>query len=143
MKESQTTEWKRSWRDEYLKWICAFANTDGGVLVIDVGKGVGENVGKLTYSMPVVSAEIQSVIDQNKLSKNEGMVLQMIDDDSSVTILYMASRLGVQDRTVERCLSKLRDLQLVTRIGGAHGGEWKLLNVGKAVGRNVGKINKE
>ena len=93
--------------------------------------------------MPVVSAEIQSVIDQNKLSKNEGMVLQMIDDDSSVTILYMASRLGVQDRTVERCLSKLRDLQLVTRIGGAHGGEWELLNVGKAVGRNVGKINKE
>ncbi len=26
MKESQNTEWKESWRDEYLKWICGFAN---------------------------------------------------------------------------------------------------------------------
>ncbi len=34
MSESQHIEWKRSWRDEYLKWICGFANADGGVLVI-------------------------------------------------------------------------------------------------------------
>ncbi len=33
-KESQTTEFKSSWRDEYFKWICAFANTDGGKLII-------------------------------------------------------------------------------------------------------------
>ncbi len=25
MKESQNIEWKESWRDEYLKWICGFA----------------------------------------------------------------------------------------------------------------------
>jgi hypothetical protein len=24
--ESQNTEYKESWRDEYLKWICEFAN---------------------------------------------------------------------------------------------------------------------
>jgi len=34
MKESQHIEYKKSWRDEYLKWICGFANADGGVLVI-------------------------------------------------------------------------------------------------------------
>ncbi|NND77872.1 MAG: transcriptional regulator [Flavobacteriales bacterium] len=34
MNESQHIEWKQSWRDEYLKWICAFANTDGGTLFI-------------------------------------------------------------------------------------------------------------
>jgi hypothetical protein len=33
-KESQNTEWKESWRDEYLKWICGFANAQGGVLFI-------------------------------------------------------------------------------------------------------------
>lgn len=32
--ESQHTEWKERWRDEYLKWICAFANTEGGTLPI-------------------------------------------------------------------------------------------------------------
>ena len=34
MKESQHTEWKESWRDEFLKRICGFANAEGGMLVI-------------------------------------------------------------------------------------------------------------
>ena len=44
MPESQAREWKRSWRDDYLKWICGFANAQGGVLEIgkdDRGKVVG------------------------------------------------------------------------------------------------------
>lgn len=43
-REDQNTEWKESWRDEYLKWICGFANAQGGRLVIgknDLGKVVG------------------------------------------------------------------------------------------------------
>ena len=42
--ESRNLEWKSSWRDEYLKWICGFANAHGGVLVIgknDRGEIVG------------------------------------------------------------------------------------------------------
>lgn len=49
MKESQHTEWKESWRDEYLRWICGFANAEGGVLVIgrnDKGVAVGVNNAK-------------------------------------------------------------------------------------------------
>lgn len=30
MAESQNIEWKESWRDEYLKWICGFANAQDG-----------------------------------------------------------------------------------------------------------------
>lgn len=44
MKEHQSTEWKETWRDEYLKWICGFANADGGTLTIgknDKGQIVG------------------------------------------------------------------------------------------------------
>ncbi len=56
MKESQHAEWKRSWRDEFLKWICGFANADGGVLVIgkdDKGKLVGlSNAEKLRKDIP-------------------------------------------------------------------------------------------
>lgn len=33
MSENQQTEWKESWRDEYLRWVCGFANAEGGVLV--------------------------------------------------------------------------------------------------------------
>ena len=44
MSENQNIEWKTSWRDEYLKWICGFANAQGGVL--EIGKNDrGEVVG--------------------------------------------------------------------------------------------------
>ena len=32
--ENQTAEWKETWRDDYLKWICGFANAQGGRLEI-------------------------------------------------------------------------------------------------------------
>ena len=44
MKESQHTEWKETWRDDYLRWVCGFANAEGGTLVVgrnDQGKVVG------------------------------------------------------------------------------------------------------
>ena len=36
MPESQNVEYKSTWRDEYLKWICGFANASGGVLYIGI-----------------------------------------------------------------------------------------------------------
>ena len=30
--ESQNIEYKESWRDEYLKWICGFANAHASVM---------------------------------------------------------------------------------------------------------------
>jgi len=43
MPEQQNIEWKASWRDEYLKWICGFANAKGGIfdnMIILVVKSV-------------------------------------------------------------------------------------------------------
>jgi len=34
MIEHQHIKWKESWRDEYLKWISAFANAEGSVLIV-------------------------------------------------------------------------------------------------------------
>ena len=36
LNESQNIEYKESWRDEYLKWICGFANAQGGRIYIGV-----------------------------------------------------------------------------------------------------------
>ena len=36
MSESQNIEYKESWRDEYLKWVCGFANAQGGRIYIGV-----------------------------------------------------------------------------------------------------------
>ncbi len=57
MPESQHTEWKALWKDDYLKWICAFANTEGGTLHIgrdDSGKAIGvEKPKKLLEDLPI------------------------------------------------------------------------------------------
>ena len=34
--EDQNIEYKQSWRDEYLKWVCGFANANGGRMLIGV-----------------------------------------------------------------------------------------------------------
>jgi hypothetical protein len=36
MTENQNIEYKKSWHNEYLKWICGFANSIGGVLYIGI-----------------------------------------------------------------------------------------------------------
>jgi hypothetical protein len=54
--ESQHTEWKESWRDEYLRWVCGFANAQGGRLEIgrnDAGVVVGlADAPKLLEDLP-------------------------------------------------------------------------------------------
>ena len=34
MNESQNIEFKESWRDENQKWVCGFANAQGGGLYV-------------------------------------------------------------------------------------------------------------
>lgn len=46
MPEQQNIEYKKNWRDDYLKWVCGFANANGGKLYIgidDNGKVTGIN----------------------------------------------------------------------------------------------------
>jgi ATP-dependent DNA helicase RecG len=54
--ENQNTEFKRIWKDEYLKWICGFANSTGGILflgVSDDGSVVGiDNYKELLEQLP-------------------------------------------------------------------------------------------
>ena len=49
--ENHQLEFKETWRDEYLRWICGFANAEGGILVIgknDYGEITGiPNASKL------------------------------------------------------------------------------------------------
>ena len=54
--ENQQIEWKETWREEHLKWVCGFANAEGGRLSIgktDRGQAVGvANVRELLENLP-------------------------------------------------------------------------------------------
>lgn len=56
MSEKQNVEWKAFWKDEYLQWICGFANAQGGKIYIgcdDTGKITGlHNARKLMEDIP-------------------------------------------------------------------------------------------
>lgn len=76
MKEHQYIEWKESWRDEYLKWICGFANADGGVLVIGRNnKGVIRgllNAAKLLEDIPNKVRDILGIMVEVDLCEEAG-----------------------------------------------------------------------
>jgi len=75
MNEHQTIEWKESWRDEYLKWICGFANAQGGTLVIgknDRGKAVGiKDARKLLQDIPNKVRDILGIFEDVILQEAE------------------------------------------------------------------------
>lgn len=56
MPEQQNIEYKSAWHDDYLKWICGFANAIGGIIYIgkdDVGNVIGiEGYKKLMDDIP-------------------------------------------------------------------------------------------
>jgi ATP-dependent DNA helicase RecG len=83
MPENQNIEWKESWRDEYLKWICGFANARGGKIIIgknDNGEIVG--VAKAKRLMEDIPNKIQTqlgIICDVDLKKEDGKDFIEID----------------------------------------------------------------
>lgn len=93
MAESQNIEWKESWRDEYLKWICGFANAGGGCIYIgvdDEGKVVGVQNGKrLLEEIPnKIQTNLGFLADVNLLSKNNLEYIEIIVSPSSYPVSY-------------------------------------------------------
>ena len=93
MAESQNVEYKESWRDEYLKWLCGFANAQGGTIYIgvdDAGNVVGvKDVKKLMEDIPnKIQSGLGIVADVNKHTKDGKDYLEIKVDPSSFPISY-------------------------------------------------------
>ena len=74
--ESQNIEYKESWRDEYLKWICGFANAHGGSIYIgvnDSGEAVGlANAKKLMEDIPNKIVNYLGIVEDVNLHSESG-----------------------------------------------------------------------
>lgn len=93
MKESQNIEWKQSWRDEYIKWICGFANANGGKLFIGKNnKGAVTGISdayKLLTDIPNKVRDILGVIVDVYLKTEKGKdYLEIIVDSYPYPVSY-------------------------------------------------------
>lgn len=93
MSESQLIEYKESWRDEYLKWICGFANAQGGVLYIgkrDDGSvcGVADSK-KLMEDIPnKVRDALGLIVDVDLITENGLDVIKITVDENPYPVNY-------------------------------------------------------
>ncbi|EKD35856.1 MAG: hypothetical protein ACD_75C01750G0004, partial [uncultured bacterium] len=93
MNENQQVEWKESWRDEYLKWICGFSNAQGGVLEIgrnDRGEPVGlADASKLMEDLPNKMRDILGIIaDVDLMEENGHQVLRITVEPYPYPVSY-------------------------------------------------------
>ena len=93
MPESQNIEYKISWRDEYLKWVCGFANAQGGIIYIgidDTGRVVGvQNIKKLLEDIPnKIQSGLGIVADVNMLTRDGKDYLEIKVKPSSYPVNY-------------------------------------------------------
>lgn len=93
MPESQNIEYKRSWRDEYLKWICGFANANGGSIFIgkdDTGNVVGvTDAKKLLEEMPnKVRDTLGILVDVNLHTTAPGDFIEIIVEGYPYPVNY-------------------------------------------------------
>jgi len=93
MSESQNTEWKESWRDDYIKWLCGFANAAGGVLIVgrnDKGDAIGiNNAHELLEIIPNKVRDLLGIIvDVNLLKVQELELLEIVVEPYPNPISY-------------------------------------------------------
>jgi ATP-dependent DNA helicase RecG len=83
MPEKQNVEWKAKWKDNYLAWLCGFANAQGGRLVIgcdDDGEIIGvSNAKKLMEDIPNKIKNAMGIVAEVNLHTKDGKSTITID----------------------------------------------------------------
>lgn len=93
MSESHSTEYKRLWKDDYIKWICGFANAKGGQIFIgkdDNGIVVGlADTKRLLEEIPnKVQSILGIIVDVNLHIENNLEYLEIIIEDYPYPVNY-------------------------------------------------------
>ncbi|WP_194977167.1 ATP-binding protein [Aquiflexum lacus] len=91
--ESQNIEFKVNWRDEYLKWICGFANAYGGTLFIgkdDAGNVVDlKDAKKLLEEIPnKVRDTLGILVDVNLRQNDQGSFIEILVEQYPYPVNY-------------------------------------------------------
>ena len=92
-KECQNVEYKSSWQDEYLKWICGFANAQGAVMYFGVNDDL-EVIGlkqtkKLMEDIPNKIVKFMGLVVDVNLHEQDGLeYIEVAIEPSNVQISF-------------------------------------------------------
>ena len=133
IEESQNIEHKESWRDEYLKWICGFANAQGGRVYIGVNddlKVVGvENSKRLMEDIPNKVRDVLGIIvDVYLLKEDEKEYIEIVVPPYSNPINYKGQYHYRSGSTKQELKGSALNRFLLER-GGIHWDEYLIPNV--------------
>ena len=130
--EHQNLEWKESWRDEYLKELCAFANAGGGTLLVGVNdRGVAVGVAqakRLLEDLPNKIRDKLGVVADVSLELRDGKECLRID------MMSYPSLISYNGRFYYRSGSTVQELNGNTLHGlllGRQGVDWDAVPVPK------------
>ena len=92
-KECQNVEFKTSWNDKYLEWICGFANAQGAVMYFGVNDDhevVGlKNTKKLLEDIPNKIVNYMGLVVDVDLNEQDGLeYIEVVIEPSNVPISY-------------------------------------------------------
>lgn len=61
-----------------------------------------------------------------EVSERGRRILELLAENSSLSAKQLAERLNTTDRTIEREIKKMKESEIIERIGGDRGGFWKI-----------------
>lgn len=104
--ENQSIEYKKTWRDEYLKWICAFASDKYLTLM-------NEHIELENVPFTSKMSDKMSDKDKNRLS----VVLSYLQKSNNISSSKAAELLNVEIKTANRLLVKAVELGILDATG--------------------------
>jgi ATP-dependent DNA helicase RecG len=149
--ETQNIEFKETWRDEYIKWICGFANAQGGTLIANAffrlgfieswGRGfekineeskhAGNPLPILSYDSSGLMIEFKPIIRETpvetpveKSIKTPVLIMRILRDNPKLTLIEVSKKVDKSIRAVERAIAQLVKDGYIEHIGSKKSGSW-------------------
>ena len=101
--------------------------TDSVTNVTDSVANVTDSVANVTDSVTDVTDSVADVTDED--ADRAEKILDLIIENNKITASEIAKYMEVTKRTILRDIEKLKDKNLLERIGSEKGGYWKITKI--------------
>ncbi|MEA1955906.1 MAG: winged helix-turn-helix transcriptional regulator, partial [Campylobacterota bacterium] len=90
---------------------------------------LGESTPFIEFMLEVILNTVQKVGNKvgNTLTDNQLKIIESIENNSKISAVKLSNIVGISRRKIEENLAKLKELNLLKRVGGTRG-YWELVD---------------